>query len=106
MKQVSVNCICHPASVPIQAGDDSRCDPMQLSHVTSLSAATDRQLRNQFGLDAITFERFSYRSASMFDLAAASPAVGQRTSLRQHHRCHPEIAEYCNDMFYKEAGRY
>ena len=75
-------------------------DPMQLQHVTSISAATDRQLRSQFGVGAFEFERFSYRTVSMFDLAAASDSTKVRTVLRQHHRCHPEIAEYCNDSFY------
>ena len=76
-------------------------DPMQLPHVTSLSAATDRQLRNQFGVGGFEYERFSYRTVSMFDLAAASDAAKIRTVLRQHHRCHPEIAEYCNQSFYR-----
>ena len=76
-------------------------DPMQLSHVTSLSAATDRHLRRQFGVDAIELERYSYRSSSMFHLANTSPGVGSRVSLRQHHRCHPSVAAYCSETFYK-----
>lgn len=76
-------------------------DPMQLNHVTTLSAATDQYLRRQFMLDELEFERFSYRTTSMFNLANTSPVVDARTSLRQHHRCHPAIAEYCNETFYK-----
>ncbi len=76
-------------------------DPMQLSHVTSLSSATDRHLRRQFGVDDIDLERFSYRTSSMFHLANTSPSVGSRVSLRQHHRCHPSIAAYCSETFYK-----
>ncbi len=76
-------------------------DPMQLSHVTSLSSATDRHLRRQFGVDDIELERFSYRTSSMFHLANTSPKVGSRVSLRQHHRCHPSIAAYCSEAFYK-----
>lgn len=76
-------------------------DPMQLSHVTSLSSATDRHLRRQFGVDDIELERFSYRTSSMFHLANTSPGVGSRVSLRQHHRCHPSIAAYCSETFYK-----
>jgi len=76
-------------------------DPMQLSHVTSLSSATDRHLRRQFGVDDIELERFSYRTSSMFHLANTSPNVGSRVSLRQHHRCHPSIAAYCSETFYK-----
>lgn len=78
-------------------------DPMQLTHVTTLSAATDRHLRKQFGLTAIEFERFSYRTTSMFNLANTSPVVDSRISLRQHHRCHPAIADYCSETFYKGA---
>lgn len=76
-------------------------DPMQLEHVTSLSAATDRLLRKQFRVDSDHLQRFSYRATSMFSLANSSPAVGCRTTLQQHHRCHPSIAEYCSDSFYK-----
>ncbi len=76
-------------------------DPMQLSHVTSLSPATDRHLRRQFGVDNIELERFSYRTTSMFHLANTSSYVGSRVSLRQHHRCHPSIAAYCSETFYK-----
>lgn len=76
-------------------------DPLQLSHITTLAAATDKQLRTQFKLGGMEFERFSYRTSSMFELAASSPRVELRTNLRQHHRCHPEIAEYCSETFYK-----
>lgn len=76
-------------------------DPMQLSHVTSLSSATDRHLRRQFGVDHLELERFSYRTTSMFHLANTSAAVESRVSLRQHHRCHPSIAAYCSETFYK-----
>lgn len=76
-------------------------DPMQLQHVTSLSAATDRLLRQQFRVDSDSLQRYSYRATSMFSLANTSPSVGRRTTLRQHHRCHPNIAEYCSDSFYK-----
>ncbi len=76
-------------------------DPMQLSHVTSLSSTTDRHLRRQFGVDELGLERFSYRTTSMFHLANTSATVESRVSLRQHHRCHPSIAAYCSETFYK-----
>lgn len=78
-------------------------DPMQLSHVTTLSSATDRHLRRQFGVGELELERFSYRTTSMFHLANTSPSVDSRVSLRQHHRCHPSIAAYCSETFYKGA---
>lgn len=76
-------------------------DPMQLSHVNKLSAAIDRHLRRQFQVDAEELERFSYRTTSMFHLANTSKTVQTRTTLREHHRCHPTIAEYCSETFYK-----
>jgi len=76
-------------------------DQKQLSHVSSLTVAADRHLRNQFNVGDIKFERFSYQSSSIFDLAIASPEVSSRTVLRQHHRCHPDIADYCNETFYQ-----
>ena len=78
-------------------------DPMQLTHVTTLSAAADKCLRSQFGLLELDLERFSYRTSSMFHLANTSPVVDSRVRLRQHHRCHPEIADYCNETFYKSG---
>ena len=76
-------------------------DPMQLSHVTSVSSATDRHLRRQFGVAGSELERYSFRTTSVFDLANTAERVTSRTALRQHHRCHPTIANYCNDSFYR-----
>ncbi|MCL4202113.1 MAG: AAA family ATPase [Pirellulaceae bacterium] len=78
-------------------------DPMQLSHVTRISGALDTQLRRQFKLLEPKLERYSYRTTSAFHLAAAAEHLSRPIQLRQHHRCHPRIAEYCNSAFYRET---
>jgi very-short-patch-repair endonuclease len=78
-------------------------DPMQLSHVTRISGALDTQLRRQFQLLDTELVRFSYRAASAFHLAVAAEQLPERLQLRQHHRCHPRIAGYCNAAFYRET---
>lgn len=74
-------------------------DPNQLSHVTKLGRDTEMRLREQAGVADYRFERFTFAANSAYNLAASS---GKRESveLRNHYRCHPEIAEYCNEAFY------
>jgi len=75
-------------------------DPMQLSHVTRISGALDTQLRRQFQLLDENLVRFSYRATSAFHLAVGAEQLSRQLQLRQHHRCHPRIARYCNTTFY------
>lgn len=78
-------------------------DPMQLSHVTRISGALDTQLRRQLQLLDTELVRFSYRASSAFHLAMGAERLSRRFELRQHHRCHPRIAGYCNTVFYRET---
>ena len=78
-------------------------DPMQLSHVTRISGALDTQLRRQLQLLDTDLVRFSYRTTSAFHLAVGAERLCRRLQLRQHHRCHPRIAGYCNAAFYRET---
>jgi len=75
-------------------------DPMQLSHVTRISGGLDTQLRRQFQLLDENLVRFSYRATSAFHLAVGAEQLSRQLQLRQHHRCHPRIARYCNTTFY------
>ena len=75
-------------------------DPIQLSHVSTLSLELDWRLRQQFGLTDVRFERYTHRVNSFFQLASTSRALTLATRLQDHHRSHPAIAEYCNEAFY------
>lgn len=76
-------------------------DPRQLTHVTRLSQSAERQQLEAHGLTDIDVQRFSYRENSCFDLANGNSLIEDRTLLRQHYRCHPEIAQYANTAFYR-----
>jgi very-short-patch-repair endonuclease len=74
-------------------------DPNQLPHVTQMSRDTEMRLRDQAGVASFDFERFTLAANSMYDLASSSKGSTQ-IALRNHYRCHPQIAEFCNDTFY------
>ncbi|MDX2198599.1 MAG: AAA domain-containing protein [Phycisphaerae bacterium] len=75
-------------------------DPNQLAHVTKLERDTDMRLREQAAVADFAFERYTFAANSMYDLASSSRAR-VAVELRNHYRCHPEIAEFCNNSFYK-----
>ena len=76
-------------------------DPMQLPHVMALSRSIDARLRQNLELTDTTFERFDYR-ISFFEMAATSASLPNERQVRlcEHHRSHPRIAGYCNEVFY------
>jgi len=80
-------------------------DPMQLPHVSSLSRDVDRRIRQKLDLMDTRFERFTYRVNSFFQLAVTNSSLEARAELKEHHRSHPSIAEYCNEAFYGKTLR-
>lgn len=77
-------------------------DPMQLPHVTQIKRDADMNVRKRFGVDSFDFEHMSYAANSLYHLADCRPHR-KLILLRSHYRCHPDIAQYCNDVFYKKA---
>lgn len=77
-------------------------DPMQLPHVTQIQRDADMNVRKRFGVDSFDFEHMSYAANSLYHLADCRPNR-KLILLRSHYRCHPDIAGYCNDVFYKKA---
>jgi hypothetical protein len=75
-------------------------DPMQLTHVTTMTANTEAECRTRAGIRAEWLEqrRFAYRRHSAF--RAFDEAAGQTVLLDEHFRCHPTIAEISNRMLY------
>lgn len=78
-------------------------DPMQLTFVASLGADADYRLRQKHGiLDVEPYERYSYRTKSLYGLASTSAELPKDglVMLREHFRCDEGIAEYFNETFY------
>jgi very-short-patch-repair endonuclease len=74
-------------------------DPHQLTHITSLHTVTESRLAEAAGLDDETSRRFSYRSRSLFTLAA-DRLPGEPLFLDLHYRSRPAIITFANDHFY------
>jgi hypothetical protein len=75
-------------------------DPMQLTHVTTMTAATEADCRTRAGIGAGWLEQrcLAYRRHSAF--RAFDNAADQTHLLDEHYRCHPVIAEISNRLFY------
>jgi AAA domain/Caspase domain len=75
-------------------------DPMQLTHVTTMTATTEADCRARAGIGAGWLEqrRLAYRRHSAF--RAFEEATDETLLLDEHFRCHPAIAEISNRLFY------
>lgn len=76
-------------------------DAMQLPHISTLDARTDGALRRAHSVprDWLADRRLSPVRHSAF--AAAERVVGTPLLLDEHYRCHPDIAEVPNRLFYQ-----
>ncbi|MEV0294931.1 AAA domain-containing protein [Nocardia sp. NPDC050710] len=75
-------------------------DPMQLPHIAELDADEEARAAESSGVSLAWLEnhRMSYRSHSSF--RAGERAAGGHLLLDEHFRCHPNIAELVNGLFY------
>jgi len=75
-------------------------DPMQLTHVTTMTASTEADCRTRSGIGAGWLEQrcLAYRRHSAF--RAFDNAADQTLLLDEYYRCHPAIAEISNRLFY------
>jgi len=48
---------------------------------------------------------YEYCETSSFSLAASSPRCGGKVQLKDHYRCHQDIALYFNEQFYSKTLR-
>ncbi len=78
-------------------------DPMQLSHITTVSRKDDEGRILAAGLTPAVIERdwLSYRTSSVF--RAMSKSVSKVHLLDEHYRSHPEIVEIANRLFYNRG---
>jgi hypothetical protein len=75
-------------------------DPMQLTHVTTMTATTEADCRKRAEIGAGWLEHrcVAYRRHSAF--RAFDNAADQTLLLDEHDRCHPVIAAISNRLFY------
>jgi AAA domain-containing protein len=75
-------------------------DPMQLTHVTTMTANTEADCRTRAEIRAGWLEQrcLAYRRHSAF--RAFDNAADHTLLLDEHYRCHPAIAEISNRLFY------
>jgi hypothetical protein len=76
-------------------------DAMQLAHITTIAPEREAMIRRTVGLRSGWLEkhRLAYRRHSAFH--AAEQAAGGSLLLDEHFRCHPEIADVSNRLFYQ-----
>lgn len=75
-------------------------DRQQTGMISDLHPMREAEMRSQAGLGHSTLGRFTYSKVSLFDLAWAC-STARRHMLRDHFRCHSEIAAYCSETFYE-----
>ncbi|MEV7008938.1 AAA domain-containing protein [Streptosporangium sp. NPDC051022] len=75
-------------------------DVMQLPHIARIGPEHEAAIRRDNGLraDWLEKQRLAYRRHSAFH--AAERAAGGSMLLDEHYRCHPDIIEVSNDLFY------
>ncbi len=74
-------------------------DPAQLQHASRLGTAWEVETLQPLGLHRPGIGRYIHTKNSLFAVAAASP-LARRHMLRDHYRCHPDIAAYLSEVFY------
>ena len=74
-------------------------DPMQLQHISNLSARQDHELLGKHGL-LDDYSAWAYSARSLFDLATSVCRTEDVVELREHHRSHADIIEFSNGVFY------
>lgn len=75
-------------------------DPNQLRPVHNMRGARNEQLMQKHGTLTPQLAHCDFLQSSLYDLAAAAHTTGDPILLRDHFRCHPEIAAYCNGLVY------
>jgi very-short-patch-repair endonuclease len=74
-------------------------DPAQLQHVTKISVDRERDILIRNNLLKNGIGRFTHRENSLYHLAASASKSSPHL-LREHYRCHEQIADYFNQTFY------
>ncbi|MFZ1641255.1 MAG: AAA domain-containing protein [Candidatus Contendobacter sp.] len=73
-------------------------DPAQLTHITQVRPEWEAEALRAAGLRVPGIGSFTFSANSLFHFAAA--AAGDHHLLRDHFRCHDDIADYISETFY------
>lgn len=78
-------------------------DPLQLKHITSVTAAEERIIKEHMKLDENPLVRYADYSLWDYcnDLITSAKSNNTHVTLDCHYRCHPQIIGYSNEMFYQ-----
>ncbi|MGG7566574.1 AAA domain-containing protein [Rhodovulum sp. DZ06] len=79
-------------------------DRNQLSFISQLGLAHDRNLMETHGLAPATMSRYAQSRQALFDLARAAPGAAA-AMLRDQYRSAPGIVDYLNQEFYQGGLR-
>lgn len=74
-------------------------DKAQTAMVVDLDPRRELEMLARAGLNRPGIGRFAFTQSNIFDLAASSPSARHHL-LRDHFRCHEEIADYISEVFY------
>ena len=77
-------------------------DPMQLKHITAVKTDDEKEICKHLGLDGCPFLHYVEHSLWDYcrDFLAKANGHTHPIILQGHYRCHPDIIEYSNEMFY------
>jgi hypothetical protein len=75
-------------------------DPMQLKHISKVQTYEEKYIQNNLGIDANL--RLNYVNESLYDYCYNLSITSKSHSifLKEHFRCHPQIINYSNKVFY------
>lgn len=73
-------------------------DPNQLQHITSIKNKESINIGAALGLDDLSTNGYNYSESSAFALCRRHTEVA--TTLKEHYRSHPAIAEFANKYVY------
>jgi hypothetical protein len=79
-------------------------DPYQLKHISLLTETQDRSLAVTHHISEELFTNVSYTKNSLYDFAERiiQKYNEQPLLLNEHYRCHPDIASFSNEYYYKK----
>lgn len=81
-------------------------DPQQLKHISANKLEDEKAIKDHLGLINVPYLR--YAESSLWDCSRdwLTKASGQNVPLmlNGHYRCHKDIVEYSNQMFYRHMG--
>ena len=78
-------------------------DPLQLKHITSVTVAEERIIKEHLSLNENPFARYADYSLWDYckDLITGADTNNTHVTLDCHYRCHPQIIGYSNEFFYR-----